>query len=122
MTLGGLPHDPRVRAALVLSGDTFGVAGQGNVPVLVAEGTADPINPSAVVRVWSAASAPKALLRVLGGGHLAPFVTAGAQPDAVRASTVDFLDAALSGARDGLARLAHDGDVPGLTSLWPDFG
>ncbi|HZQ57777.1 MAG TPA: hypothetical protein VFA84_07075 [Acidimicrobiales bacterium] len=116
MTLGSLPHDPRVRAALVLSGDTFGTAG-GNVPVLLVEGTADPINPAAADRVWSVAGAPKAAVRILGGGHLAPFVTAGPQQDAVRAATVDFLDAELSGARDGLSRLAHDADVPGLTSL-----
>jgi len=117
MTLGSLPHDPRVRAALVLSGDTFGTAPGGNVPVLVVEGTADPINPAAVDRLWSVAGAPKAAVRILGGVHLAPFITAGPQQDAVRAATVDFLDAELSGARDGLSRLAHDADVPGLTSL-----
>jgi hypothetical protein len=122
MTLGPLPRDPRVKAALVLSGDTLGGASSpGNVPVLIGEGTADPINPAAAARVWWAASAPKAMVRILGGGHLPPYVTAGLQQDEVRAATVDFLDAELSGSRAGLARLAHDGDVPGLTSLVADL-
>ncbi len=123
MTLGALPRDPRVKAALVLSGDTLGwAAPRGNVPVLIVEGTADPINPAAADRLWWAAFGPKALVRILGGGHLPPYVTAGVQQDEVRAATVDFLDAELSGSRDGLARLAHDGQVPGLTALVPDLG
>jgi len=35
----------------------------------------------------------------------------------VRAATADFLDATLWPSRAALARLAHDGDTPGLTSL-----
>ena len=124
MTLGGLPRDPRVKAALVLSGDTLDAPRSplGNVPVLVVEGTADPINPAAADRLWSVSEAPRALVRILGGGHLPPYVTAGAQQDEVRAATVDFLDAELSGARDGLARLAHDADAPGLTALVANLG
>ena len=124
MTLGAMPRDPRVKAALVLSGDTLDAppAPLGNVPVLIVEGTADPINPAAAARVWAASTAPRSLVRVLGAGHLPPYVTAGLQQDEVRAATVDFLDAELSHARDGLGRLAHDGDAPGLTSLVADIG
>jgi hypothetical protein len=124
MTLGTMPRDPRVKAAMVLSGDTFNApaAPLGNVPVLIVEGTADPINPAAAGRVWSTSTAPRALVRVLGAGHLPPYVSAGLQQDEVRAATVDFLDGELSGRRDGLARLAHDGDAPGLTSLVANMG
>jgi pimeloyl-ACP methyl ester carboxylesterase len=120
--------DPRVKAALILSGDVLFLPGgtygtTPNVPVLIAQGTADPVNnPAAAGRLWAVARSPKAELWILGAGHLPPYVTAGRQQDTVRAVTADFLDAELLGSRAGLTRLAYDGDAPGLTSLVVDLG
>jgi predicted dienelactone hydrolase len=123
LTLNSADHDPRIRAALILSGAELGVSGgvygdTANVPVLIAQGTADPINnPAAAIGLFAAARSPKALLWILNAGHLPPYVTAGVQQDIVRAATADFLDASLWPSRAALARLAHDGDARGLTSL-----
>jgi alpha-beta hydrolase superfamily lysophospholipase len=120
--------DPRVKAALILSGDVLFLPGgtygaTPNVPVLIAQGTADPVNnPAAAGRLWAVAPGPKAELWILGAGHLPPYVTAGRQQDTVRAATADFLDAEILGTRAGLTRLAYDGDAPGLTSLVVDLG
>ena len=127
LTLDSADHDPRVRAAMILSGAEMGVPGgvygaKANVPVLIAQGTADPINnPSAADELFGAARAPKVLLWILNAAHLPPYVTAGVQQDLVRAATADFLDATLWPSRAALARLAHDGDTPGLTSLVADL-
>jgi len=128
LTLNSAHHDARIKAALILSGDTYNVAGgtygtTPNIPVLIVQGTADPVNnPSSAYRLWAVARAPKALLWMLGAGHLPPLVTAGLQQDTVRAATTDFLDGELGPGDGGLARLARDGNAPGLTSLVPQLG
>ncbi len=123
LTLDSAYHDPRIKAALILSGAELGVPGGAygvtpSVPVLIAQGTADPVNnPSAANGLFAVARGPKALLWILGAGHLPPYVTAGVQQDILRAATADFLDVALRPSRAGLERLAHDGDTPGMTAL-----
>jgi len=127
MALDSAHPDPRVRAALILSGDVLYLPGASygttaNVPVLIAHGTADPVNsPAAAGRLWAVARSPKAELWILGAGHLPTYVTAGLQQDTVRPATADFLDAELVGSRSGLSRLARDGNAPGLTALITDL-
>jgi hypothetical protein len=57
-----------------------------------------------------------------GGGHETSFLGSGAQPEAMRAATVDFLDWALGAGRPALARFAHDSDQSPLTSVATDLG
>ena len=123
MTLNSAYHDGRIKAALVLSGAELDLpgghyGGVANVPLLIVQGTADPINdPGNGEQLFGDAVPPKALVRIVDGGHLAPYVGIGAQSDAVREATIDFLDAELGPIRWALSRLAHDGDLPGVTEL-----
>ena len=128
LTLSSAFHDPRITAALILSGDTYyGDGGSygttSNVPVMIVQGTADPVNnASSADRLWAVARPPKALMWMLGAGHLPPLVTAGTQQDTVRGATADYLSGELDPAGGGLARLARDGDASGMTLLVPQLG
>ena len=91
--------DPRVRAAVVLSGaeldqidDHIQFASTG--PALLAvQGTSDLINePSATYRYFAGAPEPKALLRLLGAGHLPPYTTQAPYLGVVERVTAAFLD------------------------------
>jgi len=123
VVLSSAAHDPRFLADLVLSGALAPIPGGSygalaNPPVLVAQGDADASNrPSDALGVYDAAHDPRAYLDIVGGGHLPPYIGAGPQSDAVRASTVDFLDGELRGDPNGLDRLAFDGNEPGITAL-----
>ncbi|GAC1529120.1 MAG: hypothetical protein NVS3B12_01970 [Acidimicrobiales bacterium] len=121
-------HDGRIAAGVILAGSslllTDGSYGTvRNVPVLIAQGSADDINaPADAQHLFAGARAPRVYLSAVEGSHEGPFVDETDQAVAVRAATVDFLDAVFGGGRAPLARLAHDGDRPGLTSLLPDLG
>jgi len=128
MTLNSGYHDGRIDAGVILAGSeiempggTYG--GVGNVPVFVGQGTADDINaPADGAALYGDAGRPRVYVAALGGTHEAPYTGSGAQPDAMRAATVDFLDWVFGVGRPALSRLARDGDAPGLTSVASDLG
>jgi fermentation-respiration switch protein FrsA (DUF1100 family) len=116
-------RDPRVRAAVVLSGaEMSGVGGyafaRGGPPLLAVQGTADTTNePRYTYAYFAAAARPKYLLRLLGAGHLPPYTSEQPQLSIVERSTIAFLDGYLRGLPAAAARLAAAGNAPGLTSL-----
>ena len=132
-------YNPAVKAVAVLSGaelSSFGgtyFAG-AQVPLLVAQGTADIVNPPACsAELYDGAKGPKWYVDLLGAGHLVPYsgVTApAAGPPAdndaiyrhvVTEVTTDFFEAELSAkplGRGATTRwLAAAGDIPGLARV-----
>jgi dienelactone hydrolase len=111
--------DPRVRAAVILSGaklpgaDGFAFSPQ-SPPLLAVQGTADDINPQHfTLEFYDAAPPPKYLLRLFGAGHLEPYTTE-PQLGVVARVTSAFLDRYLNGVARDLVKL---GNVPGVSSL-----
>jgi fermentation-respiration switch protein FrsA (DUF1100 family) len=116
-------RDPRVRAAVILSGAEMPGPGAfafppGAPPLLATQGTADTVNPPRFTNVFfDAAPRPKYLLRLLGAEHLPPYASEQPQLAIVEHTTIAFLDAYLErrrGARDELVSLAT---VPGRASI-----
>jgi len=122
----GRDFDPRVRAAVILSGmEIPGMGGyeftSSSPPLLATQGTADTINPpSFTYAFFDAAQRPKYLLSMFGASHIGPY--SGEQPWAriVERVTVDFLNAYLKGRHGAVRKLLHDGDHRGLSSLVAD--
>jgi len=90
---------PRIGAAVVLSGDEGTSGGQwgvaGSPPMLFVQGTDDPINPWELSQaLYDDAAAPKMLVAIDGAGHLEPYTT-GPQRGAVVALVAAFLRARL---------------------------
>jgi predicted dienelactone hydrolase len=116
-------HDPRVGAAVILSGAQMsGVGGYGftaaKVPLLAAQGTADTFNePKYTSMYFELAPPPKFLLRLLGAGHLAPYTFQQPQLDIVERTTIAFLDRYLKDDQSPLRRLISLGDVPATSEL-----
>jgi dienelactone hydrolase len=112
--------DPRVRAAMILSGAKIpGVGGfdfpPGSPPLLAIQGTADDINPPSFTRdFYDVAQPPKYLLQLLGAGHLSPYTGEQPQLGIVDRVTLAFLDRYLKGATRNLGTL---GNVPGVSTL-----
>jgi dienelactone hydrolase len=115
-------RDRRVRAAVILSGAELSGAGgsnfpAGSPPLLVTQGTADPINPHAVSeRLYARARRPKFLLRLLGAGHLPPYTSGQPQLGIVERVTTAFLDLYLE-QRGSVASLRALGAVQGAATL-----
>jgi dienelactone hydrolase len=116
-------HDPRVGAALVLSGaEMSGIGGYSFVPggpaLLAVQGTDDAFNePRFTYAYFRAAQRPKSLLRLLGAGHLPPYTTEQPQLAIVERVTRAFLDGYLKGSASALAELALFGNVSGTAAL-----
>jgi fermentation-respiration switch protein FrsA (DUF1100 family) len=112
-------RDPRVRAAVILSGARIpGLAGfnfpPASPPLLATQGTADSINPpNSTFDFYDAARPPKYLLQLLGAGHLDPY-TDGPQLAVVERITIAFLHQYLGGHAANLKAL---GNVPGVARL-----
>jgi hypothetical protein len=124
-------RDPRVRAAIVLSGAEFSGFGgfpfaAGEPALLATQGTADTTNlPKYTDQYFAAAASPKFLLRLLGAGHLPPYTTEQPQLGIVERVTVAFLRRYLeatsgAGAAPALSRLRRAGNVPGRAALTAD--
>ncbi len=115
--------DPRVRAAVVLSGaEMSGIGGYrfapGSPALLAAQGTADTSNePRYTYAYFRAARRPKYLLKLIGAGHLPPYTSEQPQLSIVAQVTTAFLDAYLKGDAASLQRLPALGDVPGTATL-----
>jgi predicted dienelactone hydrolase len=115
-------RDPRIRAAIVLSGARLGGMGAfppRGPPLLAVQGTADPINaPATTASYFTAASRPKFLLWLLGASHLPPYTDEQPQLGVVERVTLAFLAHYLKGRP--LRALALAADRPGVTRLTSD--
>jgi predicted dienelactone hydrolase len=116
-------HDPRIKAAVVLSGaELSGFGGYpfhaGEPPLLAVQGTADTTNaPRNTYAYFDGAARPKYLLRLLGAGHLPPYTTETAQLALVERTTLAFLGSYLGGAPGAPARIAAAAANTPLASL-----
>lgn len=121
-------HDPRVKAAVILSGaeqtlfrGTYFATPA--VPMLVTQGVADIVNvPACSVDLYNQAPQPKYFLSLEGPGaegtsHLGPYTEPGPALDTVEKVTVDFLDATLKHSAAAQAAIGTDGTVPGVATL-----
>ena len=117
-------RDPRVRAAIILSGDD-GLGGTyfapGSPPLLAAQGTADHINqPRYAYAFFAAARRPKFLLKLIGAGHLPPYTDQQPQLSIVERVTIGFLNRYLDDQTDGIREMLLGGDVAGVATLTAD--
>ncbi len=116
-------RDPRVKAAVILSGAEMpGVGGfafpPGGPPLLAAQGSADTVNlPSETHAFFALAHRPKYLLTLIGAEHLPPYSTQQPQLAIVEHVTIAFLDGYLEHEPEALRRLASLGNVPGTAAL-----
>jgi dienelactone hydrolase len=116
-------RDPRVGAAIILSGAELpGLGGfnfpAGTPPLLAAQGTADTVNPPGMTtEFFDSARPPKYLLSLLGAEHLPPYSDQQPQLAIVQRVTIAFLDAYLKHSVRALRRLSSLGEVPGVASL-----
>ncbi len=115
-------RDPRVRAAIVLSGAALPGMGpfpRSGPPLLAVQGTADTINaPAASAGFFGLARRPKFLLWLLGAAHLPPYTDQQPQLGIVEQATTAFLDHYLKGRP--LRALDQAAQRPGLTRLTAD--
>jgi dienelactone hydrolase len=114
-------RDPRVRAAIILSGAEL--AGMGGFPrhgppLLAVQGTADPINAAgATAAYFGLAARPKFLLWLVGASHLPPYTEEEPQLGIVERVSIAFLDHYLKGRPlHALATAAHDGGLARLVA------
>ena len=115
-------RDPRVRAAIILSGgESQGWPGfPGNGPPLLAmHGTADTINaPGNTLAYYRLASRPKFLVLLIGASHRPPYTSQEPQLRIVEHVTIAFLDHYLKHAP--LRSLVLAARNPGLSTLEAD--
>jgi dienelactone hydrolase len=116
-------RDPRIDAAVILSGAEIPALGsftfpQGGPPLLAIQGTADTVNPpSATETFFTAAQRPKYLLRLIGAEHLPPYSTEQPQLTIVERVTIAFLDRYLKHIPSARERLASAGIVRGTATM-----
>ena len=88
-------RDPRIRAAIVMSGARLGGMGpfpRHGPPLLAMQGTADTINPPGATEAYfSAAGRPKFLVWLIGAEHLPPYTSEQPQLRVVERATLAFL-------------------------------
>ncbi|HWX97694.1 MAG TPA: hypothetical protein VNZ01_12715 [Solirubrobacteraceae bacterium] len=116
-------RDPRVTAAVILSGAEIPASGSftfptAGPPLLATQGTADVVNPPNLTEAFfEAAGRPKYLLRLIGAEHLPPYSDEQPQLGIVERVTLAFLDGYLKRRSSQLRRLPALGSVPGTASL-----
>lgn len=88
-------RDPRIRAAIILSGALLGgmdAFPPGGPPLLAMQGTGDTINPpEATAEYYRLAHRPKFLVWLVGAEHLPPYTTEEPQLAVVEHATLTFL-------------------------------
>lgn len=88
-------RDPRIRAAIVMSGARLGGMGpfpQRGPPLLAMQGTADTINaPGTTAAYFGLAPKPKYLVWLIGAEHLPPYTVEQPQLRIVERATIAFL-------------------------------
>ena len=116
-------RDPRIAAAVVLSGAEWsGVGGydfsRPRAPLLAVQGTADTTNePRYTYAFYRAARQPKFLLRLLGAQHLPPYTHQQPQLSIVERTSTAFLDGYLKGSPGELGEVPAFGNVAGTSLL-----
>ena len=116
-------HDPRVSAAIILSGvEMPGLGGftfpRGSPPLLATQGTADTVNPPSLTdEFFNVAKRPKYRLDLLGAEHLPPYTDQQPQLTIVKQVTTAFLDGYVKHTPDALRRMSTLGNVPGTATL-----
>jgi dienelactone hydrolase len=113
---------PGLRATIALSASPVEPGAGAPVPLLVAQGDEDPVNPWEVgASVYDQASPPRFLLTLLGAGHLPPFTEGSPWHGMVNRVTVDFLDHYVAGRTTSTSAAALADDVdPRLATLDAD--
>jgi fermentation-respiration switch protein FrsA (DUF1100 family) len=117
--------DRRIRAAVAWSGVKLSFPGGGTPtgptpPLMLVHGDADgTVAFAGSFRAYAEAPAPRALVRLLGGGHV-PFGPPWG--DVVTAATAGWFDRWLKRDRSALERLATETRVPGVSELALDAG
>jgi predicted dienelactone hydrolase len=115
-------RDPRLRAAVVLSGAALPGMGpfpRRGPPLLAVQGTADTTNaPATTASYFRLARRPKFLLWLLGASHLPPYTVQQPQLRIVERATTAFLDHYLKGRP--LGRLRRAARWPGRSQLVAD--
>jgi dienelactone hydrolase len=115
--------DPRVDAAVVLSGAEIPAEGSfnfpaGGPPLLAAQGTADVVNPPSLTNTFfEAAQRPKYLLSLIGAEHLPPYTVPSPQLHIVEGVSLAFLDGYLKRRPGALKRMSSIGQIPGTATL-----
>ena len=117
-------RDPRIRAAVILSGaedtlfpGTYFPVGP-DLPLLVVQGTADAVNPPGCsVQLYDQAPLPKYYLSMEGQTHQSPYLQAGTARDTVQQVVEDFLSSTLDHSKPAQAAMVRDGNVPGSSTL-----
>ncbi|HWE11501.1 MAG TPA: hypothetical protein VG325_19295 [Solirubrobacteraceae bacterium] len=115
--------DPRVRAAVILSGARIPGAKAlwfptGAPPLLATQGTADIVNlPKYTYAFFGLARSPKYLLRLLGAPHLPPYTGQQPQLGIVERVSTDFLNRYLKEDAPAADRMKYDGDWTGTARL-----
>ncbi len=116
-------RDPRVRAAVILSGAEDPFAAAFRMPhagpaLLAVQGTADTINPpESTYSFYRSAGPPKYLLKLIGAGHQPPYTEPGPQLFAVERTTTAFLDSVFKRKRARLHALLAAGGAGGGSAL-----
>jgi dienelactone hydrolase len=116
-------HDPRIRAAVILSGQEIpGVGGYDfpapSPPLLATQGLADTINlPATTFAFFDAAPAPKYLLTLPGAPHLGPYTDLQPQLGIVERVTIAFLDRYLKNEHGAVEQMRAAGNVSGVAAL-----
>lgn len=112
-------RDPRIRAAIVMSGarlSGMGAFPRRGPPLLAVQGTDDTINaPATTEAYFSAARRPKYLVWLLGAEHLPPYTGEEPQLRVVERLTLAFLGHYLL--RRPLAAFLTAAQQPGITRL-----
>jgi dienelactone hydrolase len=115
-------RDPRVRAAIVMSGALpagFGSFPADGPPLLALQGTADTLNsPATTAAYFALAHRPKFLVWLLGASHLPPYTDEQPQLGIVERSAIAFLGHYFDGRP--LAALERAARRPGVTRLVSD--
>jgi dienelactone hydrolase len=116
--------DPRVRAAIILSGAELSII-DDNIPfpsqgpaLLATQGSKDALNePSATHHYFNLAPRPKFLLTLIGATHLPPYTTQQPYLGIVEQVTIAFLDHYLLAEHASLLRMRYSGNVAGIARL-----
>ena len=124
MTYNTCCRDSRPKAVVVFSGaelstfpGTYFPAGV-SVPMLVIQGSADPINPPAASQqIYAQAPSPKYLLWLQGADHLIAYTQQSGYEAVVAAVTTDFLNGYLKADPQALSAMPQAGNVAGVSTL-----
>lgn len=114
-------RDPRLDAAVILSGARFGGFEWSRTTrraLLAVQGTADTTNlPRNTWAYFAQAPRPKYLLALERAGHLTPYTRVRRYLHVVEGATIAFLDRYLKGRRSAARRLLASGRVPHVSLL-----